>query len=227
MSLVKEITWTVIAVLPTKDCVFKSKSKDWQKLPKEKSLFYATKHCGLPIGNLTSQIFANFYMNCFDHFVKAELGVKYYGRYVDDFYLVDSSKDRLLEHKKKIVAYLKNELHLNIHPRKEFLQHHSKGINFLGHFVLPGRRYAGKRLKGTFYRALQVQNQVVANKKPAKEELLAFLCVVNSYFGFLKHTKSYRLRKKMTLKHLSVWWRSLIVFSKDCTKASSRIRRVK
>ena len=56
-------------------------------------------------------------MNSFDHFVKAELGVKYYGRYVDDFYLVDSSKDRLLEHKKKIVAYLKNELHLNIHPR--------------------------------------------------------------------------------------------------------------
>jgi RNA-directed DNA polymerase len=225
--LVKEISRKVIAAIPTKGCVFKSKSKDWQKLPKEKSLFYAKQHCGLPIGNLTSQIFANFYMNSFDHFVKAELGVKYYGRYVDDFYLVDSCKDRLLKHKKKIAAYLNNELYLNIHPRKEVLQHFSKGINFLGHFVLPGKRYAGKRLKGNFYRALQVQSQVVANKKPTKEEQLAFLCVVNSYFGFLKHTNSYRLRKKMILKHLSVWWRSLMVFSKGYTKASPRIRRVK
>ncbi len=53
--------------------------------PKEKSLFYAPKERGLPIGNLTSQVFANFYMNSFDHYLKHDLGIKYYGRYVDDF----------------------------------------------------------------------------------------------------------------------------------------------
>ncbi len=78
---------------PTQNCIIKGNKEDWNGLPKTKSLFHANPGCGLPIGNLTSQLFGNVYLNLFDHFVKKELGIKYYGRYVDDFILVDPDKN--------------------------------------------------------------------------------------------------------------------------------------
>ena len=65
-------------------CIIKGNKADWDNLPRDKSLFYTPDNCGLPIGNLTSQVFANFYMNSFDHFIKHNLKTSYYGRYVDD-----------------------------------------------------------------------------------------------------------------------------------------------
>jgi len=65
---------------PTKNCIIKGNKKDWENLPENKSLFHSPPNCGLPIGNLTSQIFANFYMNEFDHFIKNKSAIAYYGR---------------------------------------------------------------------------------------------------------------------------------------------------
>lgn len=70
---------------PTKNCVIRGTKDDWKGLPKSKSLFFAGKNKGFPIGNLTSQLFGNIYLNDLDYFVKYKLGFKYYGRYVDDF----------------------------------------------------------------------------------------------------------------------------------------------
>jgi hypothetical protein len=69
---------------PTKHCFIKGSRHNWRDLPPDKSLFHSAPGCGLPIGNLTSQIFANVYLNTLDHFVKHDLGMRYYGRYVDD-----------------------------------------------------------------------------------------------------------------------------------------------
>ena len=69
---------------PTKDCFIKGGRHKWRDLPPDKSLFHSAPACGLPIGNLTSQIFANVYLNALDHFIKHDLGIRYYGRYVDD-----------------------------------------------------------------------------------------------------------------------------------------------
>ncbi|MBI5218132.1 MAG: hypothetical protein HY958_04300 [Bacteroidia bacterium] len=80
---------------PTKNCVIKGKKSDWNDLPKTKSLFHASENCGLPIGNLTSQLFGNVYLNEFDHWVKKDLHIKHYGRYVDDFVLIHPSKEYL------------------------------------------------------------------------------------------------------------------------------------
>jgi len=80
---------------PKENCIIKGKTEDWVGLPKTKSLFHAQPNCGLPIGNLTSQLFGNIYMNEFDHWIKKELGIKHYGRYVDDFVLIHESKDYL------------------------------------------------------------------------------------------------------------------------------------
>jgi len=77
---------------PTKDCRIKGRKENWDGLPKNKSLFYSAQGKGLPIGNLTSQLFSNVYLNDFDHHMKRGLGCKRYGRYVDDFFIVSTDK---------------------------------------------------------------------------------------------------------------------------------------
>jgi len=120
-----------------KNCKVKGKRKDWVGLPKNKSLFFAKSDCGLPIGNLTSQLFSNIYLKDFDIFVKYHLGCKYYGRYVDDFFVVSRDKVFLKKIIKKISQYLLEKLGLEIHPNKIYLQHYSKGVDFLGSYLKP------------------------------------------------------------------------------------------
>ncbi|WP_084708765.1 RNA-directed DNA polymerase [Siansivirga zeaxanthinifaciens] len=103
------------------------------------------------MGNLTSQVFANFYMHDFDSFVKDELKIKYYGRYVDDFIICSNDKKIL----KKIILVIKHklsgDLNLELHPKKIYLQHYKKGVQFLGANLKPGRVYIGNKTKGNFY----------------------------------------------------------------------------
>lgn len=84
-ELLLYLTELVIMNNPTQECILKGHNRDWDGLPPNKSLFTAKSGCGLPIGNLTSQVFANYYLTPFDRFVKETLKIKYYGRYVDDF----------------------------------------------------------------------------------------------------------------------------------------------
>lgn len=138
---------------PTQDCNLKGKNSDWKNLPFTKSLFHAEKDCRLPIGNLTSQLFGNIYMNEFVHFVKRDLDIKYYGRYVDDFILIHPDKGYLLWMIKKIDSYLSTELNLQLHPHKIYLQHYTKGVAYLVAIIKPHRTYVGLRIKGNFYQA--------------------------------------------------------------------------
>jgi len=211
---------------PVYDCRMKGKNADWVGLPTSKSLFYSAKNCGLPIGNLTSQLFSNVYLNDFDHFVKNELQIKYYGRYVDDFVIVHPSKEFLKSLIPKIRNYLQDELHLQLHPKKIYLQHYSKGMKFLGVIIKPHRIYIANRTKGNFYQAIQEQNKIARDHKPTKEEQVAFLSSMNSYLGILKHYKTYNLRKRMIRKHLSGWWEN-IFYAKGYSRfiARRRIRK--
>jgi RNA-directed DNA polymerase len=205
-SLVLDLCQKIIFNDPTKNCIIKGNKNNWNDLPRNKSLFYSPKDCGLPIGNLTSQVFANFYMNTFDHFIKKELDIKYYGRYVDDFIIVHNDKDYLKSLLPTIGQFLQSQLQLSLHPKKIYLQHFSKGVQFLGTLIKPNRIYIANRTKGNFYSAIQKQNAVVQNKKPTRAEQHQFLSSMNSYLGIMKHYKTYRLRKKMLFKNLSGWW---------------------
>ena len=80
---------------PINGCIVKGKKSDWNGLPPSKSLFHSPVGCGLPIGNLTSQLFSNIYLTDFDHYIKCQLKCQYYGRYVDDFAIVHTDKDYL------------------------------------------------------------------------------------------------------------------------------------
>lgn len=217
-SLILSLCYKVLSHNPTKNCFIKGRRDDWVGLPPQKSLFHAPYGCGLPIGNLTSQVFANVYMNRFDHFVKHELGVMNYGRYVDDFILVHQDKGHLQSLIAKISCFLKEELCLTLHPNKIYLQHYSKGVHYLGSFIKPNRVTCGKRIKSNFYDAIYRSNELVRENKPSKEDQLAFLCSMNSYLGIMKQYRTYRLRKKMLKKHLSIWWWNLVYLSNGSSK---------
>ncbi|PJA86980.1 MAG: Retron-type reverse transcriptase [Candidatus Moranbacteria bacterium CG_4_9_14_3_um_filter_42_9] len=191
---------------PTKNCAVKSGRNDWAGLPKSKSLFYAGKSKGLPIGNLTSQFFGNVYLNDFDHFVKHKLGCKYYGRYVDDFVIVHRDKEYLKSIISEIRRYLSENLGLELHSKKIYLQHHCHGVDFLGAIIKPYRIYVRNRIKGNFYGKIRWWNDQLAKARLSsnfpKVELWekknqAFVSSINSYLGTMVHWQTYRLRRKM------------------------------
>jgi hypothetical protein len=212
---------------PTENCIVKGKRNDWNDLPNTKSLFHSKPNCGLPIGNLTSQVFANFYMDTFDHYIKHDLGIRYYGRYVDDFVIIHKSKEYLKELLPKLSGFLQSELQATIHPKKIYLQHYSKGVKFIGTVILPNRIYIANRTKGNFYNAIEKQNQIARNHKPSKEEQESFQSSMNSYLGIMKHYKTYKLRKGMIFKNLSGWWWNYVYLSGGICKFKMKTKTVK
>ena len=217
-DLIIKLCKQVIFNDPTKNCIIKGNKSDWNNLPLNKSLFHSQPQCGLPIGNLTSQVFANFYMDSFDHFVKHDLKIRHYGRYVDDFVIVHEDKEYLKKLIPKLAEYLQTELHVTIHPKKIYLQHYSKGVKFLGTVILPNRIYIANRTKGNFYNAIEKQNPIARDHKPTKEEQQSFQSSMNSYLGIMKHYKSYKLRKEMLSKNLSAWWWNYVFLSGGIAK---------
>jgi len=205
---------------PTKNCVIRGKKSNWNGLPENKSLFFARENKGLPIGNLTSQLFGNVYLNDFDHFVKHRLGIRYYSRYVDDVVIVHQDKEFLKSIIPLLRRHLGNELSLELHQNKIYLQHFSKGVNFLGTVIKPWRIYIQNRIKASFYQKICYWNSFLAKKQRqlAKEDAGQFLSSVNSYLGIMKHYNTYKLRKKMLTKNLSLHFWNYFYISKNYGK---------
>jgi len=115
--------------------IIQSSPSLFRKLPPEKSLFKVRVGKGLPIGNLTSQFFANVYLNELDLFVKHILKAKHYLRYVDDFLILSFDRNYLRFCQKEISEFLVNKLKLRAHPKKQFIRPVSSGIDFVGYIV--------------------------------------------------------------------------------------------
>jgi hypothetical protein len=182
---------------PADYCTIKGPRSDWVGLPANKSLFYARQGCGLPIGNLTSQLFGNVFLNDFDHWMKKSMGFRYYGRYVDDFFIMHPNKPYLLSIVPEIAGYLKTQEHLILHPNKTKIHHYSSGFVFLGAVIKPYRMYVTNRIKGNFYQALEMYNTLRCDHTPSDDEKNQCICSMNSYLGTLKHYKTYTLRTRM------------------------------
>ena len=145
----------------------------------------------MPIGNLTSQLFSNVYLNEFDQFMKRELKCKHYGRYVDDSYVVSRDKNWLLSLVPKIRKFLKSELGLDLHMGKLQIASSKIGVEFLGAFVIPYRKYvSNKTLRRTRYN-LQRLNM---------EDREAVFRSINSFLGTLVHNKSFNIRRDLFFK---------------------------
>ena len=152
---------------------------------------------GLPIGNLTSQWFGNFYLNALDHYVKSTLKVRYYGRYVDDFIIVHSDREYLRGLIPKLETFLGEKLQLQLHPRKRSLLHYSRGVVFLGAKIRRGAILTGKRTKSRAYECIRKWNELSRQSVITSNELMSFRDSINSYWGIVRHYNSYGLRKTM------------------------------
>lgn len=135
---------------------------------------------GLPLGNLTSQLFANAYMNRFDQFVKHQLKEKYYIRYADDFVLLSHVKEALVDIIPRIDDFLENNLKLSLHPHKVFIKTFASGVDFLGWVHFPDHRVLRTATKH------RMMKRVEENPKKA---------VVQSYRGLLSHGNAFKLKK--------------------------------
>lgn len=118
-------------------------------VPPHKSLFNADADTGLPIGNLSSQFFANIYLDALDQFCKHQIGARHYVRYVDDFVLLHQSPQWLHQALQRITAWLPERLGAHINPTKTILQPVERGIDFVGHVIKPWRRTTRKRTMAT------------------------------------------------------------------------------
>jgi retron-type reverse transcriptase len=208
-ELLISLTNVVLFNNPSQNCVIKGARSGWDGLPHDKSLFNSPINCGLPIGNLSSQVFANFYLNGFDHFIKKDCGIKFYGRYVDDFVLVHQDGEYLRSLIPVIRSYLHQELGLVLHPKKIYLQKCDKGVAYLGAVIKPGRIYMGKRIKANFYDAIKKHNLRLEKLGEGKPDVLtrqSFQSSMNSYLGIMGHHNTYRLRKSMVSKNVKGWW---------------------
>ena len=181
---------TVVLHCPEKNCERHSPLSYWEHLPANKSLFTNGEGKGVAIGNLFAQLFANFLLNEFDWYLE-EIGIKYHGRYVDDFYCIHTEKTVLLNAVPLIRDKLA-EFGLNLNPKKFYLQHYTKGVEFTGAVVKPKTTYCCNRTITNFIVAVRRLN----NAQTLRQVEHA-VCSINSYLGLLRHHNEYGMRKKI------------------------------
>lgn len=137
---------------------------------------------GLPLGNLTSQLLVNIYMNEFDQFVKHKFKVKYYIRYADDFVFLHNDKIYLKNLQLSVGEFLENKLKLKLHPDKVFIKTFGSGVDFLGWVHFPKHRVLRITTKKRILRNINVNSK--------KES-------IDSYLGVLSHGNGYKLQVKI------------------------------
>lgn len=149
---------------------------------------------GLPMGNLTSQFFANVYLSPFDHFVKEDLRIPGYVRYVDDFVLFHSDKEFLHKCRKEISDYLSRKLRLNVHERKTSVFGTSSGLTFLGQRIFSEYRRIKRSNVSSFRKRLRNRLELYRDRKITP---LKFECQLNSWLGHAKQADTWKLRKQI------------------------------
>lgn len=149
---------------------------------------------GLPIGNLTSQLFANIYLNEFDQFIKHKLKVKYYIRYTDDFVIEAKDKLYLETLLTPIRSFLSDKLALELHPKKVTIRKLHQGIDFLGYIVLPHHRLLRTKTRQRIFRKLKKRIEEYKKGMVSKQTLEQSL---QSYLGVLSHADTYELSNEL------------------------------
>jgi len=199
----EEMLWlaeTLIFHDPTEDYHLKSSRALLNRIPRQKSLFGVERHYGLPIGNLTSQFFANIYLNGLDQFVKHGLKCRFYLRYVDDFVLLHAHQAQLRDWQQEIERFVQTELELRLNPARTRLQPVNNGIDFVGYIVRPAYVLCRKRVVHNldarlreFERRLiarQTHFVVIHYDRAILDNLFACL---NSYLAHFKHANTVTL----------------------------------
>jgi len=182
----------IISLDPLVDCHIKGCPSDWEGLPKSKSLFGAAPGLGLPIGNLTSQMFSNVYLNELDQFMKRELRCRHYGRYVDDFYVVSSDREWLRSLVPQVRRFLKESLGLAVQEGKTKICDAYRGVQFLGAYLKPRRSYVANTTMTRMNGKIDILEKTLQN--PDAVHLRSSL---SSMMGLMRQHNSYRMRQQV------------------------------
>ncbi len=150
----------------TRDYLLKGDRGYLKKIAPHKSLFYTGEGKGLPIGNLTSQFFANVYLNQLDQFIKHRLKCRYYLRYCDDFVMLAQEKDTLLKWRDAIEEFLSNRLKLRLNHKRQSLQPVSNGIDFLGYVVRRDYVLVRRRVVNNLKSKIETYQKRLIEKEP-------------------------------------------------------------
>jgi RNA-directed DNA polymerase len=190
-SKIMETWWLWLAELilfhdPRLDYVFKGEPSSIGFVPAHKRLVNQPSHLGLPIGNLSSQFFANVYLDALDQFIKHRIKAKYYIRYVDDFIILHESSVWLNDALAEITRFLTCRLNANLNPKKTILQPVDRGVDFVGHVVKPWCRSPRKRT---------VKEAISQVKNTSENKVFE---VANSYYGLLRQSKSHHDRAMLS-----------------------------
>lgn len=155
---------------------------------------------GLPIGNLTSQVFTNIYLNEFDQFIKHKLRQKHYLRFADDFIALSANRGDLQELLPEMRKFLSDELKLELHPRKVILRPLEQGIDFLGYVTLPHHRALRTKTKKRMLRKLSKRLDAYFEDEIDEYSISQSL---QSYLGVLSHADTHKLERE--IRNIYFW----------------------
>lgn len=148
----------------------------------------------MPIGNITSQIFANIYLNELDWFIKRKLKLKNYFRYADDFIIVHQDEAYLNEILNFVDEFLEKELKLQLHPNKVSIDKFHQGIDFLGYVILPQHLVLRTNTKRRMFKKIKKKKVELQSGLISEKE---FNQSLQSYLGILKHCSGYKIQKRI------------------------------
>jgi RNA-directed DNA polymerase len=179
-----------------------SSAAEYRQVPAHKRMSNAGENKALPIGNLTSQLFANVYLNGLDQFIKHTLKCRFYIRYVDDMILLHHSREQLVEWQQAIAVYLGEQLGLKLRSHVA-LRSISNGADFLGYIVRPHYRLVRRRVVASLWVKLKAfeRNAIDGNVnkgwtiKLASSNVQQLRSVLASYWGHFSHANSYHLQQ--------------------------------
>lgn len=182
---------------PTEDCIIVCNPHKWDNYPKHKSVFHAPIGTGLTIGDLTSQLFSNVYLNPFDHFVKRVLHCRHYCRYVDDSRIISTDKEFLRDCTAKAGEYLSEKLKLKLHPNKTKIISTREDTSFLGAHCKNHREYIANTTVASMHRTIHILEQWIVSGSPTSlDDYYRALAQINSYLGLMQHYKGFRILYK-------------------------------
>lgn len=192
---------------PEKCCIIQSPIEMWQYISKDKSLFYIDDDLGMPIGNLTTQLFAGYYNSFLDEFVEELFRGKNYSytRSVDDFVIICDDRIFLRHAIQQIADFTSAQLGLECHKDKIYFQPVSHGVKFLGMYVYAYRKYTINRTIGRF---IDRVNLCISECETGMTEIRTeyWSHVFNSYFGFLMQGNEYRKRTEIFKMLTHAWY---------------------
>jgi hypothetical protein len=149
---------------------------------------------GMPLGNYTSQFFANLYLNELDQFIKHILRVKYYIRYVDDFVILHESKEQLEIWKRQIDEFLKEKLNLELHKDKSQVINLEKGVTFLGFRIFPHYLLLRKANINKFRKKIKELKILYRENQISREEVVECL---EGWLEYSRHANTFKYRKEL------------------------------